>query len=48
MIENIKKHVEKQKLSDKFQQPFETSSTREVIKIFNSRKQKKVSKKRRS
>jgi hypothetical protein len=47
MISNKKLHSEKMKLSDKFQQPFEVSATREMIKIFNGKLQKKHSKKKR-
>lgn len=46
MIEQNKKHIEKMKLSDKFQQPFETSSVREAVSIFNGRRQKKTSKRK--
>jgi hypothetical protein len=46
MISNVRKHQEKSKLSDKFQQPFETSSTRDVVFKFNQKRQKKFKRKR--
>lgn len=50
MIENIKKNVEKSKLSDKFQQPFVDTRSANVygaaIAAFNSKKQKKFKKSR--
>lgn len=46
MIERNKKHIEKQKLSDKFQQPFEVSSLKDTISIFNGRRQKKAAKRK--
>jgi hypothetical protein len=47
MIENVKVHTEKSKLSDKFQQPFEQSATRDLVFKFNRRNQKKVKPKKR-
>jgi hypothetical protein len=46
MIAPKKKHVEKQKLSDKFPQPFteRTGAVHEFIKIFNGKRQKKKGK----
>lgn len=46
MIDRKEKHVEKQKLSDKFQQPFEVSSLKDTISIFNGRRQKKTTKRK--
>ncbi len=41
MISPLKKHTELQKLSDKFQQPFEVSQTKQYIATFNGKLQKK-------
>lgn len=48
MIENVKKNVEKQKLSDKFSQPFDIpgENNRGMVARFNQRNQKKFNKKR--
>ena len=47
MISNSKKHKEKMKLSDKFQQPFEVRSgaVHSFVKIFNGKNQKSKKKK---
>lgn len=42
MIAPRKKHIEKMKLSDRFAQPFEQSSTRDMVHMFNARNQKKT------
>ena len=47
MIENVRKKRELMKLSDKFPQPFEASSTRDCVIKFNGKLQKKTKSKKR-